>query len=97
MDIKLRAKLAAYSKVTSIGSNIPTPSVDNAGDVVGVNDEGKYTLFSKVTHEQIDSLFEGQLDKSRVVTKDEIDTLFEDDTTKPYATVSRSQIDSLFS
>ena len=96
MDIKLRARLSAYSKVSSLSSvSLPNPLEGSVGDVVGVGDSGKYELFSKVTHEQIDSLFEGELDNPRVVTKDEIDTLFEEEPSK-YLTVSRAQIDSLF-
>lgn len=61
MDIKLRARLSAYSKIdptTSGGAtSLPTPTPEDVGDVVGVDASGQYTLFPRVSKEQIDSLF----------------------------------------
>lgn len=61
MDIKLRARLSAYSKIdpstADVSTCLPTPTPENAGDVVGVNTSGQYTLFPRVSKEQIDSLF----------------------------------------
>lgn len=61
MDIKLRARLSAYSKIdpttTSADTPLPTPTPENIGDVVGVGASGQYTLFPRVSKEQIDSLF----------------------------------------
>lgn len=61
MDIKLRARLSAYSKIDPITSGaatpLPTPTPENIGDVVGVSASGQYTLFPRVSKEQIDSLF----------------------------------------
>ena len=96
MDIKLRARLSAYSKVSSISTQIPLPESSDSGSVLGVNESGKYELYPRVSHESIDSLFTGQLDEPRVITKNEIDTLFENTDTDTKS-VSRSQIDSLFS
>lgn len=98
MDIKLRARLSAYSKVTSIGSSvdIPVPSASDAGTVLGVSESGDYKLFNRVSHEAIDSLFTGTIDRPRTVTKNEIDTLFETNEENPQA-VSHAMIDSLFS
>ena len=97
MDIKLRARLAAYSRVSSTASSLPIPGTGNAGDVLGVDSTGSFTFIDRVTNEQIDSLFDGELDTARVVTKTEIDTLFDDDEEPKYKTVTKSQIDSLFS
>lgn len=95
MDIKIKARLSAYSKFdTSKGSGgfLPDPMSATDGTVLGVN-EGKYTLFPKVNKEDVDGLFVG-LDEPQSVTKDAIDGLFEDkDDTKP---VTKTVIDTLF-
>lgn len=78
MDIKLRARLSAYSKVESISglnSNIPSPDVTAAGNVLGVNNSGNYTLFPTVSTPEIDNLF-SDVGTNTTVTKEEIDTLF---------------------
>ena len=54
MKIKLRARLKAYSKFPGF----PTPSVDDAGSVIGVDSQGKYTLLPGATNEDIDNVFE---------------------------------------
>lgn len=105
MDIKLRARLSAYSKIESLptSTTIPDPDVYNSGNVLGVNDEGRYTLFPQVENEDIDELFT-DTDLSRFVTKEEIDTLFdkqetndsEDNLSDTSSNVSKADIDSLF-
>lgn len=92
MELKLRARLSAYSKVDSIGSNsLPDPSTGNVGDVLGVGSSGGYELVPTVTTSDIDELFAETDSKATSITKDEIDSLFDD------TTVSLAQIDSLFS
>lgn len=96
MDIKLRARLSAYSKIESVGgvsSNLPDPSLGSVGSVVGIGDTGKYTLFPTVNNNEIDELFDG-LPSNTTVTKEEIDQLFTP-VEKP-AAVTKSEIDSLF-
>ena len=81
MDIKLRARLSAYSKVESISglnSNIPAPDVTAAGNVLGVNNSGNYTLFPSVSTPEIDNLF-SDVGTNTTVTKEEIDTLFHEE------------------
>lgn len=104
MDIKLRARLSAYGKLsltTPEGGNndLPFPSIDDAGSVVGVGSTGSYTLFNRVTESEIDSLFNKKPDEPNVVTKDDIDTLFEDtpeESPTPYQRVTEKDIDTLF-
>ena len=97
MDIRLRAKLSAYSKadldINSSSESFPSIDSSNAGDIVGVNNLGDYTLFNSVENSMIDELF---LDNTEAISvnKDKIDTLFEDDA--DIATVSKDAIDSLF-
>jgi hypothetical protein len=97
MDIKLRARLSAYSKIESISginSNIPDPDALKEGHVLGVGTDGKYTLFGKVTPEDIDGTFNTSTEPD-VATKDEIDNLFEEDQGSTEA-VTKEEIDSLF-
>lgn len=96
MDIKLRARLSAYSKINSISdvnSNIPLPEASDAGNVLGVGDTGNYTLFPPITEGDIDILFTNQ-DENDTVTKEEIDTLFPE--TKEPETITKEEIDTLF-
>ena len=99
MDIKLRARLSAYSKIESVdgvNSNVPAPDATAAGNVLGVNNSGKYTLFPTVSTAEINALFTDII-PDEVVTKDDIDTLFEPDDEEPeISTVSYADIDSLF-
>lgn len=98
MDIKLRARLSAYSKVESITSasnssaSIPDPDILSAGHVLGVNNSGKYTLFPSIESSDIDTLFE-DTSTDETITKEEIDTLFPDEKPK---SVTKCEIDSLF-
>ena len=81
MDIKLRARLSAYSKVESIcglNSNIPAPDATAAGNVLGVNNSGNYTLFPTVSTPEIDTLF-SDVRTITTVTNEEIDTLFHEE------------------
>lgn len=97
MDIKLRARLSAYSKIESINgltSNTPVPDATAAGSVLGVNNSGNYTLFPTVSHAEIDNLF-GDVGTDDIVTKDEIDTLFPEEEVKDEP-VTKDQIDTLF-
>lgn len=91
MELKLRAKLTAYSKldITSASSGLPDASELDAGSVVGVGEAGEYELFPTVTYGEIDSLFDPQSQPTSV-TKDEIDSLFDDQS------VTKQDIDSLF-
>lgn len=95
MDIKIRARLSAYSKISSIeqlNTELPLVTPDDAGAVLGVSGDGKYTLYSKIKQEHIDEMFLGS-DVTQTVEKEEIDTLFED---KDITSVSKSDIDRLF-
>lgn len=96
MDIKLRARLSAYSKIESISglnSNTPVPDATAAGSVLGVNNSGKYTLFPTVSHSAIDGLF-ADVVTDEIITKDEIDTLFQEE--KHEEPVTKDEIDTLF-
>lgn len=95
MDIKLRARLSAYSKVESISglnSNIPSPDVTAAGNVLGVNNSGNYTLFPTVSTPEIDNLF-SDVRMITTVTNEEIDTLFQEEKLLD-ASVTRDQVNT---
>lgn len=97
MDIKLRARLSAYSKIESINSlnsNTPVPDATAAGNVLGVSNTGNYTLFPMVKSEDIDSLFTNT-DTETIVSKEDIDSLFEKDNSE-FESVTKDEIDSLF-
>ena len=98
MDIKLRARLSAYAKVSSIESpsnNLPSTEYAQEGDIVGVNGNGEFTMVSSVEQNEIDTLFDSTQEPESV-KKDDIDTLFEKEETDDESTVTHSQIDSLF-
>ena len=94
MDIKLNARLSAYSKVDSILQSIES-----------VTEEQIDTLFvdtpvddpTVVTKSEIDSLFTDE-EKAEAVKKSDIDGLFEGNITPSdnITSVSFSEIDSLF-
>jgi hypothetical protein len=99
LEIKLRARLSAYSKVDALGgvtSDLPVAGEDNVCDVLGVGANGEYTLLQTVSREDIDELFK-DLGDVETVEKGMIDTLFEgikedDDVGR----VSKADIDTLF-
>lgn len=103
MDIRLRARLSAYSKVDSISSscNVPVPDVVDSGSVLGVNEEGQYTFFKNTKHEDVDELFTNT-NLTTSVTNEEIDSLFEnvvDGLTVPQESdqlVTKEDVDKLF-
>ena len=73
MEIKLRAKLSAYSKVNSAG--VPIPDVADSGSVLGVNEAGQYAFFRNTKQEDVDELFT-DADLTTSVTKEDIHKLF---------------------
>jgi hypothetical protein len=98
MDIKLRARLSAYSKIESIqgmnNNNLPHPDATAEGHVLGVDANGQYTLIRRVTQEDIAEKW-GQAESDTVISKNTIDTLFD----KPAEVVDvldKSTIDTLF-
>lgn len=97
MDIKLRARLSAYTKIesvtTGLNTNIPDPDASAAGHVLGVNNSGQYTLFPRVEETDVDTLFY-DLPGDEIVTKGEIDTLFVPED-KPIS-VTKEDINTLF-
>lgn len=97
MDIKLRARLSAYSKVDSLSDStngLPDTSLPGAeGALVGVGSGGNFTLFPAISNPEIDTLFNNE-NQSSLVTKDEIDTLFTEE--KDPSAVSKDEIDELF-
>ena len=110
MDIKLKARLSAYSKVDSINhecsiDSVTEPQIDELFKDMdmpqSVTKSEIDNLFvgedkpESVSKSAIDSLF-GETDEPESVTKDSIDTLFEN-TDDTIATVSFKEIDSLFS
>ena len=78
MKIKLHAKLAAYSKVRSIESTLPSPTSSDAGKLLGINKAGEYALISDVADSAIDTLFN---ESNTVMQKRNatIDSLFKED------------------
>lgn len=99
MDIKLRARLSAYSKIDSLEelqTTIPVPGEGDVHSVLGVGSNGKYTLFPKATTDDYDATFgtTESIDHNRTATHAEIDELFKSEE-KPKS-VDKSAIDQLF-
>ena len=90
MEIKLRARLAAYSKIDSIENN--APKVPNTA-IDTLFKDGRFDHV--VTKEDIDKILFANMEKDRVVEDAEIDNLF---TSTPDSDrkVSFKEIDSLF-
>lgn len=96
MDLKLRARLCAYSKIESIqgvNSELPLPDESNAGSMIGVGNNGNYTLIGKATQSDFDTQF-GKVQETPVVPDKWIEDLFE--TPAPEDTVTKEEIDKLF-
>lgn len=94
MDIKIRARLSAYSKIDSnISSNLPSPGTGSVGAILGVGEGGNYELFQNVREPNIDTLFT-ENNEPTLVTKDTIDTLFE--SVDSDVSVPKDRIDTLF-
>lgn len=88
MDIKLKAKLAAYSKMESmeiLNTRVPHAAIDTLFDPA-INPEA-------ITNKDIDELFKGEEDIT--VSKDKIDTLFSINNSE-INKVSYADIDKLF-
>ena len=91
MNIKLRARLTAYSKIettTDTEPSIPDDTPESSGGIQGVNSSGDYTIYPSVTRDDIDSLFN--------YSDTDVDTLFLDDSELDASTINRKEIDSLF-
>ena len=88
MNIKLRARLSAYTKVESMQTvtdvNVPLEAIES------LFADGRHPDIDLVTPGEIDSLF--PIDKDVIVTNSQIDSLFGGDD----FTVSNSDIDTLF-
>jgi hypothetical protein len=97
MDIKLRARLSAYSKISSIegvNQTLPLVGADDVGAVLGVGNDGNYTLLKSVSNDSVDEMFTYSTYPTPV-EKPDIDKLF-DITGKP-SSVTKDDIDKLFS
>ena len=88
MNIKLKARLSAYSKVDAIYASVPKVSKEDIDKLF----EGTNSI---VTKDDIDTLFETDF-KESVISRDQIDTLFENNSSEKITTVSFDAIDSLF-
>lgn len=98
MDIKLRARLSAYSKIESIqglnDNTLPHPDAAAEGHVLGVGKDGEYTLFRRVTPEDMNEKW-GHPQNPEVTSKEWIGTLFE----RPAEStdvINKEKIDELF-
>lgn len=78
MNIKLHAKLAAYSKISEIKNEmeLPEPTFSDIGGFVGVGVDGKYTIFKNVSQSRIDELFTEEGIEVNTTNKALIDSLF---------------------
>ena len=57
MDIKLHAKLAAYTKIANI-NQLPKPTSADIGGFVRVGNDGQYIIYKTATENNIDELFD---------------------------------------
>lgn len=98
MDIKLRARLSAYSKIESIqgmsNNNLPHPDATAEGHVLGVGSNGQYTLIRRVTQEDMSEKW-GQAQSAEYTPKEWIDTLF-DKPAEKVDVLDKESIDTLF-
>ena len=95
MEMKIRARLSAYSKVDSMsGLGVPTATEGDAGSILAVDANGNYSLVSSVSSGQVDNLFSEEI-LPEIIDKDTIDSLFEPviDGDRP---IDKSEIDDLF-
>ena len=88
MNIKLKARLSAYSKVDAIYASVPRISREDIDKLFDGTS-------STVTKDDIDTLFETDFNES-VISRDQIDTLFENSSAEKITRVSFDAIDSLF-
>lgn len=95
MNIKLRARLAAYSKLNTYSSDSLPNIEDFEGDGVVTVTDKKYAVqpVERITETDIDSMF-GTTETT--VSKEQIDSLFFTQPTDSYGTVSKDEIDTLF-
>lgn len=78
MDIKLRARLRAYGKLDISQDYMPHPTKEDAGKFVGIDTEGKYTLFENATEEHIDNIInETSVNDIPDTKKSFIDSMFD--------------------
>lgn len=73
MDIKLRARLSAYSKIGSTSTNPDIPDIaDGDVTIVGKNDIGTYVLVPIAEREDVQTMF----DSNNVADTDDVTALF---------------------
>ena len=91
MDIKLNARLSAYSKIDSISSGACCHEYVTKDQIDGLFEDMEEP--TSVTKSEIDKLFE-EVEEPKSVSKTEIDTLFAE--TQEPESVTKDQIDGLF-
>lgn len=91
MEIKLRARLAAYSKLDSIENT--APKVPNSAIDMLFKDGRNEHIVSK---EDINNILFANMEQDRVVEKTEIDNLFDPTDSESDRKVTYAEIDSLF-
>lgn len=92
MDIKLHARLSAYSKVDAISNGECSHEYVTEEQIDDLFEDMQEPI--SVTKSEIDTLFE-EVDEPKSVSKKEIDKLFTAPE-QPVKSVSYSEIDSLF-
>ena len=76
-NIRLHARLGAYSRYVPNEVKLPEVSVNNFGSFLGVGTSGQYELFNNTPENRIDGLFGEFEDKpDATLNKKLIDTLF---------------------
>lgn len=95
MNIKLRARLSAYSKLSTESSSSLPNVEDFEGDGVVTVTNKKYAVqpVERITETEIDGMFG---DTETTVSKEQIDSLFITESSDSYGTVSKDEIDTLF-
>lgn len=95
MNIKLRARLSAYSKLSTESSSSLPNVEDFEGDGVVTVTNKKYAVqpVERITETDIDGMFG---DTETTVSKEQIDSLFITEPSDSYGTVSKDEIDTLF-
>lgn len=95
MNIKLRARLSAYSKLSTESSSSLPNVEDFEGDGFVTVTNKKYAVqpVERITETDIDGMFG---DTETTVSKEQIDSLFITEPSDSYGTVSKDEIDTLF-
>lgn len=77
MNIKINARLSAYSRLATTETILPNITPDDTGKILGVIENGQIGLFDNTSSSSIDALFDSNNTSTSSDKKSDIDSLFE--------------------